>query len=193
MKMTSKKVASWLVAAACLGFAPGLLAQSNITAPTTKGQQQQMQTGMKCGAEHAATLNRPSPFDKASDLLGMEVKNPQGQKLGDIRDIVIDWHSNHISYVVMGTGGFLGLEQKMLAVPLKALQPSANQKYLVLNADKASVDNAKGFTKNDWPSVSNSSWGAQPFWKTPAIQGTPKTGTQPATGSSVKHQEGSGW
>ena len=57
------------------------------------------------------------------------------------------------------------LKEKLLAVPLAALTVSSDQKRLVLNADKSKVEAALGFDRNNWPSVSNPSWGAEPFWQ----------------------------
>ena len=53
----------------------------------------------------------------------------------------------------------------LLAVPLNALTPSPNDKCLILRADKSSIASATGFSKDNWPSVNNPSWGAQPFWQ----------------------------
>lgn len=53
-------------------------------------------------------------------FLGSAVQNPGGEALGDVRDLVFD-HSGHISTVVLGVGGFLGMGQRNVAVPFTAL------------------------------------------------------------------------
>ncbi len=56
-------------------------------------------------------------------------------------------------------------QDKYLAVPLNALTASPDDKHLILNADKSKVEAAAGFDRNNWPSVGNPSWGAEPFWQ----------------------------
>ena len=75
-----------------------------------------------------------------------------------------------MSYAVLGYGGTLGIGQKLVAVPLTAFHMSgatdANAKAtLVLNATKDRLEMAKGFDKDNWPSVSNPTWGADKFWE----------------------------
>lgn len=53
-------------------------------------------------------------------FLGSAVQNTGGETLGDVRDLVFD-HSGHISTVVLGVGGFLGMGERNVAVPFSAL------------------------------------------------------------------------
>jgi sporulation protein YlmC with PRC-barrel domain len=102
-----------------------------------------------------------SKFNKASGLIGMNVHNSQGENLGEIKDLVLDLHSGKVSYAVLSVGGFLGIGDKFIAVPPSVFTMGADDK-LVLNADKAKLQQAPGFAKNNWPDVENPSWGA--FW-----------------------------
>jgi len=110
----------------------------------------------------------PTSVNKASSLVGMEVRNNSDEKLGKIEDIVVDFSSGKIAYAVLNAGTLF--KAKYLAVPANAFTPSADQKHLILMADKAKLETAKGFDKNMWPSVSNPDWGADTFW-------TPRPGT----------------
>jgi hypothetical protein len=80
---------------------------------------------------------------------------------------VFDLQNERVSYAVLSTAPkvTLGINEKLLAVPLNAFTVSSDEKHLVLNADKAKVEAAMGFDKDNWPSVNNPSWGAQPFWE----------------------------
>ena len=53
-------------------------------------------------------------------FLGAAVQNSSGETIGDINDLVFD-RSGHISTVVLGVGGFLGIGEKVVAVPFSAL------------------------------------------------------------------------
>jgi sporulation protein YlmC with PRC-barrel domain len=106
----------------------------------------------------------PTAFNKASKLIGMNVENEQGEKLGEIKDLVINPEKGSVSYAVLSSGGVLGVGEKLLAVPLTAFTPSADEKHLVLQASKSNISQAESIG-NNWPSVQNPSFGAMPFWQ----------------------------
>jgi sporulation protein YlmC with PRC-barrel domain len=129
--------------------------------------------------------------NKASNLIGMDVKNNANEKLGDVKDLVLDLHSGKISYVVLSVGGFLGIGDRYIAVPPNAFAASADDNKLVLNADKTRIQNAPGFAKNSWPDMNASSWGANAaYWNPDTAQGTlgtaaTETGRAGAIGSAT--------
>ena len=118
-------------------------------------------------------------INKASELIGMDVKNQQGEKLGDIKDVVLDFSSERVGYVVLSADTGALNPDKLLAVPLRAFQPSADGDHLILNADKQKLASAQGFSKDSWPNPSNPSWGGQPFWQEKGTSTTP--GYRPTT------------
>lgn len=119
---------------------------------------------------------------KASGLIGKEVKNRQGDTLGQIKDVVIDLESGTVSYVVLSTGGFLGVGDKMVAVPPGAFEIMEIQDGIVLNTDRESLRNARGLARNDWPDVRNPSWGAAARYDRSGIGG-PAVRAESGTGS----------
>jgi sporulation protein YlmC with PRC-barrel domain len=114
--------------------------------------------------EFIAGAEAPAAVNKTSGLIGMQVRNHQNERLGSIKDVVIDLDSERISYAVLATGGFLGFGEKLLAVPLSALSPSPDARHLILNAARQSVERAEGIGQN-WPNVQNPAWGAERFWE----------------------------
>src|SRR5450759_2115236 len=46
---------------------------------------------------------------KASDVIGMTVKNYQDEKLGKVDDIAVAVESGRIIQVILSTGGFIGI------------------------------------------------------------------------------------
>ena len=74
--------------------------------------------------------------NKGSILIGTTVNNQQGEELGKIRDLVIDFGSDRVAYVVLASKTGLFNAQKLHAVPLRAFQPDADGTSLILNADK---------------------------------------------------------
>jgi sporulation protein YlmC with PRC-barrel domain len=97
-------------------------------------------------------------INKASSFIGMRVKNPQDENLGRIEDLAFDLDSGQIAYAVIGVGGFLGLGEKYIAVPLQALTPAPGENHLLLDANKQAVEQAKGFPKDRWPDLDQVTW-----------------------------------
>jgi sporulation protein YlmC with PRC-barrel domain len=111
-----------------------------------------------------ASRHAVAKINKATSLTGMAVRNMQNEKLGDVKDIVLDLPSGKISYVVLSVGGFLGIGDKLIAVPPSAFTISAADDSLVLDADKAKIQSAPGFVQTAWPDVNDPQFTA--YWKT---------------------------
>ena len=58
---------------------------------------------------------------RASKLVGVDVYNPQNEKIGDISEVLID-QSGKVTGVVIGVGGFLGMGQHEVLVKLEDLK-----------------------------------------------------------------------
>jgi len=107
----------------------------------------------------AADRDLPWNLVKGSKFIGADVENPQGQNLGDIKDVVIDRTSGRIAYAVVSFGGFLGMGEKLFAVPWGAFsQPKADKDKFVLDIDKERLKNAPGFDEHNWPQMASQEW-----------------------------------
>ena len=91
----------------------------------------------------------------ATSTIGTTVRNRQGETLGDIKDLVLDFSTGRVRYAVLDFGGFLGIGDKYFAVPLEAFRTDTESEKLVLDVDKARLENAPGFDKTDWPTTAN--------------------------------------
>jgi sporulation protein YlmC with PRC-barrel domain len=109
----------------------------------------------------------------ASTLAGDAVRNAAGENLGKIDEIMIDIPSGRVAYAVLSFGGFLGMGDKLFAVPWSALKVDEDEKCFILNVDKRTIEQAPGFNKDNWPDMSDTSWGDQisayykvePYWE----------------------------
>lgn len=97
----------------------------------------------------------------ASTLIGDRVRNQEDEELGEIKEIMLETRTGRISYAVLTFGGFLGMGEKLFAVPWDALTLDTQNKGFVLNVDKARLKDAPGFDKNKWPDMSDPSWTSQ--------------------------------
>ncbi|QNM98811.1 PRC-barrel domain-containing protein [Chitinimonas koreensis] len=125
----------------------------------------------------AESLNQnpgPGPFLMLADTLtGNDVVNPAGDKLGDIKGIMLDVQRGRIAYAVLSFGGLLGLGDKLFALPWSALLLDTDRKCFVLDADKERLEKANGFDKDHWPSMADPRWasdlhlyyGRRPYWE----------------------------
>ena len=57
----------------------------------------------------------------ASRILSQGVFTPKGERIGDVEDLVLD-HTGRVKQVVVGVGGFLGIGEKLVAIPFDAVQ-----------------------------------------------------------------------
>ena len=58
---------------------------------------------------------------RASKLMGLDVYNEANEKLGDINELILD-KNGKVSAVVIGVGGFLGMGEHDIAVPMDKLK-----------------------------------------------------------------------
>ncbi len=104
----------------------------------------------------------PGPRLMTSETLtGDPIRNRQGEELGSAKDFMLDMGRGSISYVVVAFGGFLGMGEKLFAVPWEALTLDIENKCFVLDVDKERLKDAPGFDKNDWPDTADPTWSAE--------------------------------
>lgn len=99
----------------------------------------------------------------ASTLAGDQVQNSAGEDLGKVDEIMIDIPAGKVAYAVLSFGGFLGMGNKLFAVPWSALKLDEDKKHFILDVDKKKLENAPGFDKDNWPDMADATWGAHIF------------------------------
>ena len=109
----------------------------------------------------------------ASTLEGNNVVNRADEGLGEIKEIMLDVPTGRIAYVVLSSGGFLGLGDKLFAIPWSALTLDTEGKRFILDVAKERMKNAPGFDKDHWPSMADQRWATslhefystRPYWE----------------------------
>lgn len=114
--------------------------------------------------------------ERASRIIGAEVRNKQGDYLGRITDLMVDPQNGRIAFAVLSRGGVWGIPLRFAAVPFSALTPGtpshAKIAYL-LDISKEKLASAPTFSRDQWPDVANREWGAEvyryygnaPYWE----------------------------
>lgn len=108
----------------------------------------------------------------ASTITGDDVRNPNGDQLGHIEEIVIDLEDGRVNYAVLSSGGFLGLGDKLFAIPWDMISVDTEKKEVVIDLSKEALENAPGFDKDNWPDIHDRAWvgevyqyyGSDPYW-----------------------------
>lgn len=100
------------------------------------------------------TATKPQVLS-ASSLTGDAVVNSAGEHLGKIEDLMIDLDRGRIAYAVLSFGGFLGIGDKLFAVPFEAMTVDPDGHCLKLDVAKEKLEDAPGFDKDNWPMSSD--------------------------------------
>lgn len=95
------------------------------------------------------------PTDK---IIGVKIRNNADEKLGDIKNLIIDKISGRVFYVTLSVGGFLGIGEKNIVVPWNALSYDKKNECFTLNADRGKLERAEPI-KDGWNDWSNETWG----------------------------------
>ena len=94
----------------------------------------------------------------SSSITGTNVYNARDEKLGDIKDIMIDTATGEVSYAVLSVSEGL-FSNKYFAVPFEAMRfDTAGDEKIILDVSEDWLDNAPGFDKDNWPKSADTSF-----------------------------------
>jgi len=132
----------------------------------------------------------------AGTLAGDRVRNAAGEDLGKVEEIMIDLASGRVAYVVLSFGGFLGIGDKLFAVPWRALRIDEGEHQFILDVDKKTLENAPGFNKDNWPDMADPSFGAAihehygrtPYWEHDVTDAGDYVGDERQTNRSMEYE-----
>jgi sporulation protein YlmC with PRC-barrel domain len=109
---------------------------------------------------------------RASKMIGRSVYGPEGKAIGDVADLILD-RDGRVAQMIIGVGGFLGLGDKPIAVPMGEVKLGAEDRLTVnLTKEQLKAQPRFEFAAHGVPARSGSSAG-------PASARAPR----PATGS----------
>jgi sporulation protein YlmC with PRC-barrel domain len=149
----SKKINLTVVAATVYVMAVGL---------TASAQEASTDKPLTSSSANTTAPGNPQVVSRASQLIGTSVENQDGQRLGRITDVVVNFDNNQVSYCVMSIKHGAFAKTRYLAVPLGAFVPSGDGSHLILNASRDNLAGAAGIGRNELPSTIVPVWGAEP-------------------------------
>jgi sporulation protein YlmC with PRC-barrel domain len=104
--------------------------------------------GVASAAEEMVQYQPSLPTDAVTvnTYYDKDVYDTQDNKIGDVNDIVLN-KDGHVSAVIVGVGGFLGVGEKDVAVPFNFLKvvEKDGDRYLVMNTTKEAMEKAPGY------------------------------------------------
>lgn len=91
---------------------------------------------------------------RVSRVLGTNVQDPAGEKIGEVEDVILDKQSNEVMFAVLSFGGFLGIAEKYHPIPWASLKYDENRKAYVVDYTKDQLQAAPAgsvdeLTQND--------------------------------------------
>jgi sporulation protein YlmC with PRC-barrel domain len=142
-----------------------------LIAAATSAQQTQNQQNAERQSQRATQNRGPAEAGRlddktsgttirASELIGTNIKNSQGEGVGEVEDIVVDAQSGKIRYLAVSYGGFLGLGDDLFAVPFEAFKVGhergdPEEIVLMLDVTQERLEGAKGFNEDNWPNFAD--------------------------------------
>jgi sporulation protein YlmC with PRC-barrel domain len=154
-----------------LAFSAAIIAGLTLDSATAQNQTVQERAGTSAGRLDAKTHGSNI---RVSQLLGANIQNSQGESVGEINDIVLDSQTGKVNYAAVTYGGFLGVGNKLFAVPFEAFRvqvdPSelrdganineAHDYVLVLDVTQQQLEGQQGFDEDNWPNMADKQWAA---------------------------------
>ncbi len=89
-----------------------------------------------------ATVSGHTSAIRAKKVIGTNVKDTSGTKIGQIEDVILDKQSNSILFAVVGFGGFLGMAEKYHPIPWSALDYQEGENAYVVSYTKDQLKSA---------------------------------------------------
>ena len=75
-----------------------------------------------------------------------------------MHELVIDTDQGSMAYVVLSFGGFMGMGNKLFAIPWQAFEFSPTEYKLILKVEKEKLKNAPGFDPDKMPDFADRTW-----------------------------------
>ena len=168
------------LAAPMIGVISACLVTGSFAAQDNKSDSQRSDNQKETQQQKESSSKGQNTLTYGSNLIGQPVKNSEGQQIGKIEELMIDPKDGKIKYGVLNVGeGFLGIGNKLIAVPWNSLHLTASQQGYLLDMDKDALAKA--------PPVDQTSWQARRTAK--ADQGGGTSYRQTAGGSSDRSAE----
>lgn len=150
----------------------GTLTMSSAVVIAADQTSQTRSTGEEKGLlTNSMRTRMPDGLYKASKLIGANIKDKNGESIGEIVDLALETSQRQVNYAVLSFGGTLGVGDKLFAVPLSAFETGKDRDELILSVTQDRLKTMQGFDDDKWPTDISTNWPASKA----NIQGSVKT------------------
>jgi uncharacterized protein YrrD len=112
----------------------------------------------------------PSSLSPGTSLCARSVVDRDGDVLGSVVDLLLDLEHGRIAYAVVASGGFMGIAERLVAVPWNALMPTA--RHFVLQGNRSVFESGPEFEHEQWNRTPSRWWHervhahfrSRPYW-----------------------------
>jgi sporulation protein YlmC with PRC-barrel domain len=112
---------------------------------------------------------------RAENLMGMTVLSDDGERIGEVQDLIFD-ESEQITGVVVGVGGFLGIGEKRVGLNWEQAEvqqnPDTNEEVITVNLSREELEAAPEFQTTEEQAAEDEAGAVAPLPE-------PTTGTAP--------------
>lgn len=85
------------------------------------------------------------------DFENKSIMDRNGDKIGEVHDILLNLQTGEIAYILLSSGGFLGMGEKYYPLPYEALSYHSEEGIYKVNISKDKLGKAPSVEVNDWP------------------------------------------
>lgn len=110
----------------------------------------------KSGKDASGTVFHGS--QRLSEVIGSQVTNDRGERLGHVNDLIAD-QDGRITYLVIARAGGMGTDSDLVAVPASAASPrTASNGTVMIDMDMGTLAAAPSFSAANYPDMSDRRW-----------------------------------
>jgi len=115
--------------------------------------------------------------------MGATVTNLQAENLGKVENFTVDLPAGRIVAVIISSGGFIGIDNELSAVPPTALRFDVDNNTFQLDASKETLASSPHFQTGEWPDLNQADYvdsvyrpyHVEPYFTTDAAPGVDNT------------------
>lgn len=157
--MRNKKMIFALVAGGLALATTNLMAQGdNLGLPTNSQPQSGQLDQYPKHSDPARSSPAAAANTKVSSIIGLTVRNDSGERLGKVRDLIVNLDTHSTPFAIIEYGGALGIGQTRVAIPLTDLKWYGEPRQLIATATKEQLDTASTTPTGEWMTFQGEDW-----------------------------------
>jgi sporulation protein YlmC with PRC-barrel domain len=106
-------------------------------------------------------------------ITGKTVKSPDQKDLGTVHDLILDMKSGRVAFLVLSTGGLLGIGEKFIPVPWEAYSGVTDEDIITIDVKRETLESAPSYDRDSWEGIHDQGWlsrvyqyyGFTPYWE----------------------------